>query len=428
MAFTTSHVDVAVIGAGAAGIGAARRLQDAGFDVLLIEARDRLGGRSCTFDTALGAVDLGCGWLHSADRNPWTQIAERLGFEVDRTAPPWQESQHDLGMPRAERKAFNEAATRFWARLDAAADAAREDMAASELLEPGGRWNALIDAISTFINGAELDRVSLIDSRAYEDSLVNWRLASGYGRLIAAYATDIPTALGTVVRNIDHRSRALIIVTDRGSLQAHHVIVAVPTNVLAEGGIRFDPELPDKRTAAAGLPLGNAEKVFFTVEAAEEFPSNARFFGSNDRVGTGIYHMRPFQRPMIEAYFGGRLARDLAQAGAAEMTAFAVDEIVDVLGASMRGRLTGVASSRWAVDPFSRGSYSHALPGQAGARVVLAAPFEGRLFFAGEACSPHGFSTAHGALESGRAAADAVLQTRKDGAASASSAHRETAS
>lgn len=408
-----SQVDVAVIGAGAAGIGAARRLFNTGVDVLLIEARDRLGGRSRTIDAPNGAaIDLGCGWLHSADRNPWTSIAERLGFEVDRTAPPWREGGHDLGMPRADRTLFNDAATRFWARLNAAATSGGQDRAASELLEREGRWNALLDAISTYINGAELDRVSVIDSRAYDDTQVNWRVSEGYGRLIAAYAQGIPKALGTPVRRIDHRGKELTIDTDRGSLKARRVIVTVPTNVLTEDAIGFDPALPDKQAAAAGLPLGNAEKVFLSVGGAGEFPCNARFFGTAERTRTATYHMRPFGRSMIEAYFGGRLARELAGAGAAAMAAFAIDEIAGVLGSSMRRRLTRIASSGWAVDPFSRGSYSHALPGHAGARAILAAPVDGRLFFAGEACSPHDFSTAHGALLSGQAAAQAVLEAR----------------
>jgi monoamine oxidase len=175
--------------------------------------------------------------------------------------------------------------------------------------------------------------------------------------------------------------------------------------------VRFDPELPETLQAAADLPLGNAEKAFLALANAEALPRNARFFGGN-KVATGSYHVRPSGPPIIEAYFGGALARDLAKAGPASMAAFAIEEIAGVCGHAFTEKLSLIEASGWAADPFARGSYSHALPGRADARAVLAAPIDGRLFFAGEACSPHDFSTAHGAYESGLTAADAYIAGR----------------
>jgi monoamine oxidase len=119
----------------------------------------------------------------------------------------------------------------------------------------------------------------------------------------------------------------------------------------------------------------------------------------------GSYHLRPFGQPCIEGFFGGRFARELEDAGDGALAAQSIDEIVALLGSDFRRKLMPLAETRWAHDPFARGSYSHALPGHAGARAVLAAPVDGRLFFAGEATSPHFFSTAHGARDSGERAA-----------------------
>jgi monoamine oxidase len=121
--------------------------------------------------------------------------------------------------------------------------------------------------------------------------------------------------------------------------------------------------------------------------------------------------LRPFGQPCIEGFFGGRFASELEDAGAGAIAAQAIDEIVAMLGSDFRRRLKPLAESRWAKDPFARGSYSHALPGHAGDRAVLATPVDGRLFFAGEATSANFFTTAHGARDSGERAAREVMGT-----------------
>src|SRR5262249_44915041 len=123
----------------------------------------------------------------------------------------------------------------------------------------------------------------------------------------------------------------------------------------------------------------------------------------------------PFGRPLIEGYFGGRLARDLEAGGEAAFATFAADEVASLLGEGIRKRLHPIAASAWARDPYARGSYSHALPGHADARRTLAEPVDARLFFAGEACSVHDFSTAHGAYRTGIAAADAAVLVGQTG-------------
>lgn len=405
-----SEVDVAIIGAGAAGIGAARALEGKGLNVLVLEARDRIGGRAFTRQLENNIVfDVGCGWLHSADRNPFVHLAGTLGFDIDRGRPHWSQQTFNIGFPQEERAAFMEELDDFYDRAETAAKLGI-DRPASEFLEAGNRWNPMLHCLSTYINGVELDRVSILDMNAYEDSEVNWRSKRGYGALVAAYGAPCPVAFNTKVTLIDHSSLRIRIETSRGTLTAAQVIVTVPTNLIANQTVRFLPELPEKVEAARNLPLGLADKVMLALDDdGDALPKDGHLRGSINRVGTGSYHLHPQGFASIEGYFGGQFARDLENAGDGAIAAAAIDEIVALLGSDYRKKLRPLAASAWERDPFANGSYSHALPGHAGERAKLATPVDGRIFFAGEATSANFFSTCHGALESGIRAAGEVV-------------------
>ena len=203
-----SEVDVAIIGAGAAGLGAANALKDSGLSAIALEARDRVGGRGYTIMAAPNiAFDVGCGWLHSADKNSFVKIAEQLHFEIDKTRPPWREQAVHKAFPPPQRAEFLAALDAFYDRAEQAAVLAEQtgqDSAASLYLESGNRWNPMIDAISTYANGSELDRVSVQDLDAYEDTGINWRVRRGYGALMTAYGAHLPLALNCEVTLIDH--------------------------------------------------------------------------------------------------------------------------------------------------------------------------------------------------------------------------------
>jgi monoamine oxidase len=408
-----SEVDVAIIGAGAAGLGAARSLENSGLSTIVLEARMRVGGRGHTIMAAPDITfDLGCGWLHSADKNSFVKIAEQLDFEIDKTRPPWREQGFDAVFPPKERLDFIGAIDAFYDRAEEAARLARKsgrDAAANLSLEPGNRWNPMIDAISTYINGCELDTVSILDMDAYEDSEINWRVRRGYGALIAAYGAPCPLALNTQVTLIDHSGTRVRIETSQGTLSAGKVIVTVPTTLIADEAVRFHPALPAKMQAARGLPLGLDNKVMLALDEPDALPKDGNLRGATMRTAMGSFHLRPFGQPCIEGFFGGSFARALEDAGDGALAAQAIDEIAGLLGSDFRRRLKPLAESRWGHDPFARGAYSYALPGHAGMRAVLAAPVDGRLFFAGEATSPNFFSTAHGARDSGERAAGEAM-------------------
>ena len=408
-----AEVDVAVVGAGAAGISAVRRLAEAaGLKILGLEARDRVGGRVHTIAPAGFPLDRGAEWLHSADHNPLSPIAQRLGFSVHRRPPEWTSRLSRSG-ETAEAEADWLATREKQARARRKAALEPEDRSLASTLEPGDRWNQLLDATSTWGNGAELDRVSVKDYVRYDDTStnINWRLGEGYGRLFQKLAEGLPIALETPVTRIDHRGRAIRLETARGMVTAARVIVTVPTSIIAAEAICFDPPLPDKVAAAAGLPLGVDDKLFIALDAkwTGAFTQDGFLVGSTRRRETMTYQLRPLNRPAIYCFFGGRFAAALEVQGQAAMFAFAADELANIIGSDIRRHISPLAATAWQQDPWSRGSYSHALPGHAGDRPILAAPVDDRLFFAGEATSPNDFSTAHGAFMTGAAAAEAVL-------------------
>src|ERR1700687_5331428 len=380
-----SEVDVAIIGAGAAGLGAARALENSGLSVVVLEARGRVGGRGYTIMAAPNiSFDVGCGWLHSSDKNSFVKIAEQLNFEIDKTRPPWREQSFDTGFPREQRADFIRALDAFYDRAEEAARKLKKsggDCAASTYLEPCNRWNPMIDAISTYINGSELDSVSIQDMDAYEDTEINWRIRRGYGALMAAYGAPCPLAFNTQVTLIDHSGKRVRVETSLGTLSAGKVIITVPTNLIADESIRFHPALPSKVDAARGLPLGLADKVMLALDQPEDLPIDGNLRAATMRTEMGTYHLRPFGQPCIEGFFGGRFAQALEDAGDGAIAAHSIDAIVSFLGNDFRRKLKPLKESRWSHDPFARGSYSHALPGHAGKRAVLAAPVDGRLFF-----------------------------------------------
>jgi monoamine oxidase len=302
---------------------------------------------------------------------------------------------------------------RLYGQIEAQPDSTRR---MAEFLEPGGRWNALLGAMATYINGATFEQLVVREYALYRDTGLNHRIREGYGALIAAYGAGLDVRLNCPATLIDHAAKRVRVCTAQGDIAARAVIVAVPPGLIANETLRFVPALPGKLAAANALPLGVADKVFLSVERAEDLPVETRLFASTSRTETGGYTLRPFGRPLIDGYFGGPFARSLEREEGG-FARFAIDEICAALGNDMRKRLTPVAESAWAHDPWSLGAYSYGSQDARAARAELAAPVDERLFFAGEHCSELDFSTAHGAYRTGVQAARAAIRALQSAAA-----------
>jgi monoamine oxidase len=273
-------------------------------------------------------------------------------------------------------------------------------------------WNAYLQAMGGYISGADLKHLSIADYLAYDAASTrqNWRVPAGYGTLVAAsLPATVAPRLGTHVESVDIGAADVRIVTRAGTLSARSAIITVSTAVLAGGTIRLPSAFDDWRHAAANLPLGLDEKLFLEVVGNSPFEPETHVIGDPHNPQTGSFYIRPFGRPVIEAFFGGEGARVLAESGLTAGFTIAIDQLAALFGSDIRQKLRPLAASHWSRAEHVGGAYSYALPGHATARDVLARPFDQRVFFAGEATHRHDFSTAHGAYQSGMRAADEAV-------------------
>jgi monoamine oxidase len=397
-------IDLAVVGGGAAGISAAREARKRGLTVIILEATERVGGRVQTIGWETHALDLGATWLHSADRNPLSTLADQLGVTVDRAPTAWRNQYKNLGFSEQEQAASWKAMEGFAERLRAgpAGDVA------GNALQPGDEWNGFFEALNGYLNGTSLEKTSAEDFIAYWDSADsdNWRLPQGYGSLIARLAEGLEVRTDCTVRGVDFSAGCVRLDCDAGTVEAAHAIIAVSTNMLAAGTISFSPTLDDHLHAAAQVPLGRVEKLFLASSEAGSVPENAHLIGNPRSADTGSYMLGPLGTPVIEGFFGGDW---LDGAAGADLAAKAREELRGLLGSDFSRKLTPVAHSDWKNHAFIRGSYSYARPGQHDARAALRAPVDGPIAFAGEACSDKDYATVHGAWASGRAAVEQLF-------------------
>ncbi|HEX2494512.1 MAG TPA: NAD(P)/FAD-dependent oxidoreductase [Steroidobacter sp.] len=400
-----SH-DVVIVGAGAAGLTAARELFNAGLKPVVLEARGRVGGRAWTDDARFGfPIDLGASWLHSADLNPWTHYARACGLTVRERSPIWQRR---IGWqePSAEYTAARIAAFARNERLIAKAVQEGMDVPVAQIV-PNDEFRPIFDCVMSWLMGVDTAQASTLDYGRYADSNHNWYVLEGLGTLVTRAATGLDVRLNTAVSAVDWSGPAVRIMTNSGELAAAAVIITAPTDVLASESIRFRPAAPMLLEACHGVPLGAANKVFIeTTPHAAPYEDSMFFVGTDRSVRTASYQMRPLERELLLAYFGGGLARELETRG--ELESFALDELARIFGGDFRAQVRRTVCSGWTRDPWSRGAYSAARPGHAHLRERLSDSLGERVFFAGEACSIHYFGTLNGAWGSGIAAAAAV--------------------
>jgi monoamine oxidase len=405
---TVAILDAVVVGAGAAGLVAARELARAGLAVRVLEARRRVGGRAWTDPEAFGApIDRGCAWLHSAERNPWTEYARQHGFTVIERSPDWQQWIDGKRVSAELRTRLDADWDRAVGAIAAAARAGR-DVPASSVLPLDLEFRPLFDAIMSRMMGVDTHHLSTADFAASEDSDVNWAVKEGLGAVVASTARGLDVVLDCPVDAIDWSGAPVRVATAQGMLECRAVVVTVPTTLLARGEPRFIPTLPaEYEQAFSGLPLGIANKVFLELEpGALPLEGTANFVASAATTRSASFTVRPAGQELMLAYFGGDYARELEAQGALE--AAAREELVRLFGAEPGRRIRRSTGTAWVADPWARGSYSAARPGFAHCRKVLAQPVAERVFFAGDACTVDTFGAIHGAWASGEEAARRV--------------------
>jgi monoamine oxidase len=410
-----SELDLVIVGAGAAGLAAARRARALGLTSRVLEAKDRIGGRAWTDTLSLGIPwERGANWLHDAERNLFRRYADDAGFVYERARPErrlWSAGRFDAAL-RDELAAYEESAR----EAITAAAAEGRDVAAAEVIPPDPRLGPLLQPWFAAMNGIEAARMSTVDAARGALSGDALRLEAGYGALLAHFGRAAQVELRAPVERILWGARPLQVQTARGRLEAAAVLVTVSTNLLTSGRIAFDPPLPAaRRDALAAVPTGHANKVALAF-AHNPFGCEAPFSLRIDdpRHAAFFFEVRPFGRELAIGHLGGRWALEAELAGEEAMAELATEALAHAFGSAVRKHRRAFAATAWCRDPDILGGYSCALPGQAHQRPVVAEPLDDRLFFAGEACSLRAFGTVHGAAETGIAAAEAVARCLAD--------------
>jgi monoamine oxidase len=420
------EVEVAVIGAGIAGLAAALTVTQAGSSCVVLEARDRVGGRIWTSTQWPDLpVDLGASWIHGTEGNPIYAEANRLGlatavFDVGSFEGGGAAEYYSPTGTTVDADQLDAQLARVIGKLESAATAERSGgtsmRSAIDALPPAlaelARTPAVAAALTVYAGdyGATPEELAL-SAFGEEDSFGGAQqvFPGGYGQLTQRLADGLPVQLDAAVTAVSLRHPDHVIVdTANGRWRAKTVIVTVPLGVLKSGAIRFDPPLPAAHTAAIDrLGFGRFEKLVLRFdEPFWDDVDQIQVSGEPGAPFAGWYNLtRVNSAPALMAINGGAAAAAVDEMTLQRQIALAAE----VLGAIYPGRFrppVAAQASRWWTDEFSRGSYSFTAVGSGEQdRTALAEPVEDRLWLAGEAQHPTRHSTVHGAWLSGKAAA-----------------------
>jgi monoamine oxidase len=407
------EAEVIVIGAGAAGIAAARRIQAANRKVIIIEAADRIGGRCHTDIKTFGTpFDRGARWLYEPDTNPMIRLARSAGIDVF-PAPPGQKIRIGRRNARAgETEQFLAALVRAKRAIGEAARGKTDVACAALLPDDLDVWAGTIDfVLGAGATGKDLKDLSVMDrARAHErNAAIGCK--QGLDALLAAFSQSLPIRLSTPAGRVSWTGRDIGVETPAGRISAHAIIVTVSTNVLASDDLRFTPELPKRQLdAAARLSLGSYDRIALWL------PGNPLGLGRNETMieqsndaKTALLAANTNGSSLCTVDVAGSFGRDLSAQGEGAMIAFATEWLAKLFGSDAVAAVKRSTATRWNAAPHVLGAMSAAEPGGQPSRKVLMEPL-GSLFFAGEAAHETLWGTVGGAWESGERAADAALR------------------
>jgi len=404
--------DIVVIGAGAAGIAAARRIQAANRKVIVVEASGQIGGRCATDSTSFDVpFDRGARWLHTPETNALVKLARPAGIDVA-PSPPSQKLR--IGRRNARASETEELLATLVRANRAIDEAARRGDAscAAALPKDLGDWAGTIDfLLGAYATGKDLKDLSAVDQSRDQNRAIDVATRQGLGALMGKLGETVPMALSTPVTRVTWSGRDIGVETPSGRISARAVIVTASSNVLSSGAIKFTPELPKRQLdAAAKLSLGSYDRI------ALQLAGNPLGLGRDELMieqststRTGALFANIGGSSLCTVDVAGSFGRDLASKGEAAMVDFATEWLTKLFGADIKTAIKRSAATRWDASPFVLGAMSGAAPGGQTSRRILAEPM-GNLFIAGEATHETLWGTVDGAWESGERAADAALK------------------
>ena len=395
-----SNYQLLVIGAGAAGIGAAHAAKNAGIDYLAVEASHRVGGRGLTEELAPGIPwDLGCHWLHSGSINKLAPIARELGIHYDTDLPGRGFYMNGVQLPESEVADYKQFCLNIWNKISET-----KDIALGDLIDYDSKWAPYYCYWQSLMTSEDVDNFSSLDLIHYNDTGEDWPVREGYGTLLELHAQGLAIELNTSVNKINWSTDGVIVETNRGTISANKVIITVSTGVLNGRNIDFHPALPiAKQEAIDTLPLGIYNNFAMLYDEDWPFDSDTpdRIDYSNGDDINFAFKLRCSGWPYIYCAVAGRQARWLEKQPIEESENLMMAALTDTFGTNFKKKIIKFRASAWGDDPLIKGAYSASKPGCADQRKVLAMPIADRLYFAGEATSADAFCTAHGAYQSG---------------------------
>ena len=410
---------VAVIGAGIAGLAAAAELRSAGVcDVVVLEARDRLGGRIWTSDLGGHPVDLGASWIHGVNGNPITRIAAENGIQT--MATDYDNDVTHFHESIARSRSFDRMLEKFRKFMLQRPQESIRKRYLNFVRESGlsdQQQHFLAYTLNTTIEhefGADIDELSFASINGGEQFPGHDALfPGGYRKIVEVLSEGIAIQTGEAVASIDYRGPNIVLTSTAGSkFEATAVIVTVPLGVLKNGGISFVPELPfSKQQALDGLDMGILNKTCLLFDRVFWEPSVELigYVGAQPGEWAESINLYPYTRqPILMMFNAGSYGAEIETMSDLEIIAEAHKTLVSMYGNVPKP--TSALITRWMTDPWSCGSYSFVPAGSTFNQYAeLAKPIDNRVFFAGEATHKDYPSTVHGALLSGIQAARDVI-------------------
>ena len=404
-----SDFDVVVVGAGSAGLSAARTLIAEGKSVVIVEGANRIGGRAYTENQTFGVpFDHGCSWVQGPSSLPLVKMAKDLNFQLlyhGNASEAFYVGDHRA--TGQERKKNNKA----WVQVESAinkAGRAGQDVPASSVIPPDLEYSGNPQTWKGPMDWAvDFENLSTMDVWQYGDLGSNYMIKEGYGTLVARMGSGLPVRLNTPATRINWGGSGVSVETPSGTVRAKAGIVTVSTGVLNAGSIKFTPALPAwKQDAIGNLPMGLLAKVTLQFDG-ERFglvPNNwLSYWVPNEMPAEACYFLTfPFGFDIMVGFVGGAFGWQLSAEGNDAAVDFALGEVVKMFGSRAREHFVKGHLTRWAENPWTLGAYAAAKPGHHDARDALAKSVGNRVFFAGEAVATPYMQLCGGAFLSGQ--------------------------
>ena len=427
---------IIVIGAGIAGITAAQKLQAQGYQVIILEGRDRIGGRIWT-DNSLGfPLDLGAAWIHTIDGNPLSPLVKQFGIEtvISDIESQWIYKDVSQLLSKSDELLINSAFQAFMDRVNhlkkapqslqqtTLADVAQQIIDSEELT--GITLKGFRAILSSAIESEFGEDIANLGIKGFEEDSefagADVVFPQGYIQLVQALSKDLDIRTKHLVQQIAYDDSGVQVTTDRGVFSGSQVIVTVPLGVMKWGSIRFSPALPEEKIAAIErLGMGALNKLVlkFPQQFWPSQPHTMAYINGNipDRYIEFYNWQKYIQQPILVAMFSGDFSRSLSQMPKTEAIQNILTDLRSMFGKDIP-LPTATLLTQWHNDPFSYGSYStFSINGSLQDCDRLAEPIGDRVFFAGEATYGKYLGTVHGALLSGAREANRFITKNTNG-------------